>query len=69
MSEALKPCPFCGDTPELSSIGDGWFYIGCDNTFCAMTVKVQCLSKTEPVRIWNRRAPAPASVAKGEESK
>lgn len=49
MSDKLKPCPHCGETPKEVSSGMGEFWINC---------KCQSMKSTEKAAItaWNRRA-------------
>lgn len=51
MSEELKPCPFCGDTPRMVPSGEG-FEVVCGNKKCEFCGSL-------PLAAWNRRAPPP----------
>lgn len=58
MSEPLKPCPFCGDDPELSSgfshVADSELhYIACYN--CGAFSPAYA-SKAYAIQAWNKRA-------------
>lgn len=59
MSEALKPCPFCGGEPELNYT---WCdYISFDDGYWACCRNCQVRTKSfkteqEALNSWNRRA-------------
>lgn len=50
--EDLKPCPFCGATPNYASPIDGEYYIVCLGCGCKSDT---CLTSDEAARIWNQR--------------
>lgn len=60
MSEALKPCPFCGGKVEIYAYdrGDGkegdLYGIECEH--CEVTMSGWYWNKDETIKIWNRRA-------------
>lgn len=51
----IKPCPWCDALPRIGDDGTGWHYIRCENPFCEIQPAVKCMSKSEPLRIWNKR--------------
>ena len=60
MSEKLKPCPFCGKTPELKafySAKSAYYFVECRNFDCSM----YCYTKksfgnyVDAIEAWNRR--------------
>ena len=62
MTDALKPCPFCGGEAECIEETD--WEIGCYNGQCATEPSVWTLSKERAIAAWNTRAPAPAVKVK-----
>ncbi len=62
---ALLPCPFCGGKP-IRLEGDGqWTQIGCDSCGGKGTEYQHDWEKATAA--WNRRVPAPAQQAEGQE--
>lgn len=65
MSEALKPCPFCGGEAEYSKV-EKWQSIPYGHEYHFVTCKNHCLeglyargnTKEEAIKAWNRR-PSP----------
>ena len=56
MSDALKPCPFCGGTATLRTTG-GWSGIGCETAKCP--AHLHALTHRTPsaaIATWNHRA-------------
>lgn len=51
MSDALKPCPFCGDEPRTIS-APGWHEVICD---CGVMFEVDVETLAEAIAAWNRR--------------
>lgn len=59
MSEALKPCPFCGATP-LSD--HSWVHDCCCGEcgpFRSDAIECYCGAKADSVKEWNTRTSAP----------
>ena len=66
MSEGLKPCPFCGRVPRLSSgwttDGDGWAvvtcHIGLSDSCASMRAERSSkrIAERDAISMWNRRA-------------
>ncbi len=53
----LKPCPFCGCTPTIKSIGYYKYYVKCDNGSCGVHPETYAMeTKGAAVNIWNSRA-------------
>jgi len=55
--DELKPCPFCGQKPDVWDTNEGLFYIDCINEDCTIkpgTPEPRRLS--EAMLIWNRRS-------------
>lgn len=60
--ELLKPCPFCGDTPEIHQHLMGAYYVKCGTPGCwANNVNVAHAkdNKQEVISSWNFRNPSP----------
>lgn len=66
MSEELKPCPFCGSTPQLSFVGNEATpkrkavlkCPGCRIEMVSAGIMSPCLTLAlNVVRRWNTRAP------------
>lgn len=58
MTEALKPCPFCGGEAgahEDYGHSTAW-YVGCSNGKCPVEPHVWKKSKAEAISAWNTRA-------------
>jgi hypothetical protein len=54
MSE-LKPCPFCGDQPKQSTIGDT-YKIECESAFCGMSsIHGPIFDAGSTTEAWNNR--------------
>jgi Lar family restriction alleviation protein len=53
----LKPCPFCGEMPELVEYGIELeaCYIECVNIECSITVITVGGDKKEVIKEWNTR--------------
>ena len=58
----ILPCANCGSKANLHNqtmMGDGGFYIECENPLCGMTTQLRfsVMDDVEPllVEIWNRR--------------
>jgi hypothetical protein len=58
--EELKPCPFCGKTPELSSDTFGSWEIQCSNADCNFGPNFCGDSRLLVLEAWNRRPSPPA---------
>ena len=55
MENELKPCPFCGNIPELEVWNDGEdmnYKVNCTHCFCQTYYED---SEEEAVQMWNRR--------------
>ena len=61
MSEELKPCPFCGSIPRLTSGGaeDPRKFVECTNLFC-YAEGPRKVTRLEAITTWNSRAAQPA---------
>ena len=56
MSE-LKPCPFCGEEPELFDFTDGRFIVQCSNSDCDVYPYTSIhRDKADAIAAWNHRA-------------
>lgn len=60
MSETLKPCPFCGETPEISakiySNNDaGCFYVECSRVCILTGFIIWAEDILQAYLIWNKR--------------
>lgn len=67
----LKPCPFCGRTPELGKcIIKGWSIhcFHCEKEF-ELTAYVWAKTKTKAIGVWNGRARAEGLFKKTPKSK
>ena len=53
MSEALKPCPFCGRTPEEGRYGFDLYIVRCPECKC---VQQTASTEAEARKEWNSRA-------------
>lgn len=62
MTDALKPCPFCGDKPTLhvSHRGDDLAALACENDQCSIGPATDYLPDAQLAAAWNRRAPEPS---------
>lgn len=58
MSEPLKPCPFCGSAPNVTT--DDCVF--CATVGCAIGPVHGQLPRWSPPEQWNQRAPAPSGV-------
>ena len=57
MSNALKPCPFCGDKAEIlkmASFGKELFTVSCCTGGCIANIS-WVVGKTTAIAAWNRR--------------
>ena len=53
----LKPCPFCGNAPEMES-EDGFSFVRCYDQHCKADARSGLwLSESEAIEAWNTRAP------------
>lgn len=52
----LKPCPFCGSEPQVSTDKRGWMTIACVNLDCHIDVQGGESVHAEAARLWNTRA-------------
>ena len=53
----LKPCPFCGEPPELFSFKDGRYLVNCVNPDCDVYPYTRIHDSAEAAaEAWNRRA-------------
>lgn len=50
--EDLKPCPFCGATPEIRSPNDGLSYVICPECGCKTSI---VSTSDEAAHLWNQR--------------
>jgi len=58
--DELKPCPFCGKTPELLEDWDGKPYVACIEDDCNICVSTGNQSDASAaIAAWNERAPSP----------
>lgn len=60
MSEALKPCPFCGSPAMLfpGKLTSDDYSVICQNPDCECNARIlYCRGEIEAVREWNRRTP------------
>ena len=69
MSDALKPCPFCGLPPEIEDHEDGCFRIDhwCNDLVLDNFIAVEDETREKVKARWNRRAdlvPAPSVTVK-----
>ena len=56
MSE-LKPCPFCGEEPEIFDFTDGRFIVQCSNSDCDVYPYTKIHhDKADAITAWNQRA-------------
>ena len=56
MSE-LKPCPFCGEEPNVFSFNDGRFIVECSNSDCDVYPYTSIHhDKADAIAAWNQRA-------------
>jgi len=65
MSEPIKPCPFCGEIPEIVHEKNGSVWIGCNNTNCPVrNVETDDFAaKEEAIEAWNtRKGPTSSSI-------
>ncbi len=55
----LKPCPFCGGEAIVKTVEVlmyPTYYVRCGSLKCrVMTSTVNCQTKNEAIKIWNRR--------------
>lgn len=62
MTDELKPCPFCGEAPELGSIsvnvpgGDRNYFVECNNLACCIRPHTILMPKSNAIAVWNTRA-------------
>lgn len=64
MTDALLPCPFCGEAPTLREDPDGNTLILCRSSVCTMHVSSGWRNPdTTAIDAWNTRAPAAAKEA------
>lgn len=55
MSEALKPCPFCGGKAEMIRYpANGKVTVSCRSSGCMANISF-CVSKDRAIEAWNRR--------------
>lgn len=59
--EALRPCPFCGDTAAMDAEHGRW-YVEC--TQCS-AVGMRCTTAEKAAEFWNRR---PESIGSGAQA-
>ena len=52
-TEALKPCPFCGEAAK--NFSQSQFWLGCSNPECGAELVIR-RDKDEAYSAWNRRA-------------
>ena len=57
-TEALKPCPFCGNPPKIDNYGNGYYRIDhwCYDTVMDNFIAVEGERKSDVRTRWNRRA-------------
>lgn len=59
MSDAITPCPFCGDAdPAIDEIDIGVFALVCNGCGCTGPVESYANAKQSPkqaIALWNRR--------------
>ena len=63
MMENLKPCPFCGELPEIDQgeytykVKDRIYWaVGCMNDDCEVDVETDNFdTKEEAIKVWNTR--------------
>lgn len=53
MTEALKPCPFCGSEAKITDAEP--YAVECDNIFCLIDGPCHG-SKSDAIEAWNSRA-------------
>ena len=61
MKSILRPCPFCGGTPEVQRMDEwGMFYIVCENcggqVYSDLPDYVEEFSMKDLIAKWNRRS-------------
>jgi len=54
MSEELKPCPFCGCNPTVSTDNLGYYHIECGK--CPCQLDNTYYDENEMMESWNRRS-------------
>lgn len=58
--DELKPCPFCGDAPEVRvDVKFGGVSIRCGNRECGVDVEVWGSDEQNAIDIWNTRESQP----------
>ena len=68
MADRLKPCPFCGTTPEVLKAGKTWA-VGCSPCSGRGTVEFEGHTKAEVIENWNSRTmPKPDKCAKCDDT-
>lgn len=58
MSNEIKPCPFCGEIPEIHEDRQGW-WVDCINDYCPTQPHNQepYHMKKDAISAWNSRKP------------
>lgn len=56
-TEELKPCPFCGEQPQIFDLKDGRYIVECVNPDCDVYPYTSIhYDEQEAIAAWNRRA-------------
>ena len=61
MNKELRPCPFCGETPEIVYLDTNknkkWFFVMCRGLACGVKVETSKRGSTreEAINLWNHR--------------
>lgn len=71
MTQAMKPCPFCGGgahIKEISGVCEALCTVGCSDSECMGYETLLCKpTPEEAIAAWNRRAERTCSIVRDEE--